>query len=64
MRTCQSNKTAIASATDRKRRVKAFRGISGLVDLDGFDLVKGIMPAYKHGLLLWLTKTLMKSMWF
>ena len=63
MRTCQSSKTAMASATDRKR-IKGFRGISGLVDLDGFDLVKGIMPDYKHGLLLGLTKTLMKSKWF
>ena len=43
MRTCQSSKTAMSSATDRKM-VKGFRGISGLVALDGFDLIKGIVP--------------------
>ena len=34
-----------------------------MVALDGFDLVKGIVPDYMHGLLLGLTKTLMGK-WF
>lgn len=62
LRTSDNIKREMASATDRKR-VKGFRGISGLVALDGFDLVRGIVPDYMHGLLLGITKNLLGK-WF
>jgi hypothetical protein len=33
--------------------------ISGLVALDGFDLVRGVVPDYMHGLLLGITKAML-----
>lgn len=45
-------------ATDKKR-VKGFRGQSGLLELEGFDFVSGTVPDYMHGLLLGITKTLL-----
>ena len=50
------------SATD-KNRVQGFRGPSGLVSLDMFNFVEGIVPDYMHCILLGITKTLLGK-WF
>jgi hypothetical protein len=62
LRTTDNIKIAMASGTAR-HRVQGFKGISGLVALDGFDLMRGVVPDYMHGLLLGITKTLLKK-WF
>lgn len=46
-----------------KKRIKGFKGVSGLASLQSYDLVKGTVPDYMHGVLLRLTNTLM-SFWF
>ncbi|WAR28013.1 hypothetical protein MAR_013717 [Mya arenaria] len=50
------------NATDKKR-IKGFKGISGLAFLQSFDLVKGVVPDYMHCILLGITKTLLLK-WF
>lgn len=49
-------------ATDRKR-VKGFRGKSGLLALKSYDLVRGTVPDYMHCVLLGITKNLLQK-WF
>lgn len=46
-----------------KNRSKGFKGMSGLVNLAGFDLVVGVVPEYMHGVLLGVTKALLNK-WF
>lgn len=48
---------------NEKNRSKGFKGMSGLVDLKGYDLVLSTVPDYMHGILLGVTKTLL-SKWF
>lgn len=43
--------------------VKGFKGLSGLTELKGFPLVKGMVPDYMHCVLLGVTKLLL-SKWF
>lgn len=47
----------------RKDRIMGICGHSGLLALDFFDMVQGVVPDYMHGVLLGVTKTLM-SKWF
>lgn len=46
-----------------KKPVKGFKGVSGLIAIEAFDLVEGILPDYMHGVLLGVTKMLL-SKWF
>jgi len=46
-----------------KRRFKGFKGISGLAILESYDIVKGTVPDYMHGILLGITKSLLNK-WF
>jgi len=55
-------KEYMREATDKKR-VKGFIGTSGLTNLETYDLVKGTVPDYMHGILLGITKTLLCK-WF
>lgn len=50
------------NATD-KERIKGFKSLSDLAFLQSFDLVKGVVPDYMHGILLGITNTLL-SKWF
>jgi hypothetical protein len=50
------------SATASKR-VKGFKGLSGLACLEEFDIVNGTVPDYMHAVLLGIVKTLMNK-WF
>jgi len=47
----------------RKERIMGICGHSGLLALEYFDMVQGIVPDYMHGVLLGVTKTLL-SKWF
>lgn len=47
----------------RKERIMGICGHSGLLALEYFDMIQGIVPDYMHGVLLGVTKTLM-SKWF
>ena len=40
-----------------KKRIKGFKGVSGLASLQSYDLVKGTVPDYMHGVLLGVTNT-------
>ena len=62
LRTCGGVQQCMSHSSERKR-VKGFRGISGLVSINSLDLVKGIVPDYMHGILLGVTKNLL-HMWF
>ncbi|KAI4799983.1 hypothetical protein KUCAC02_016521 [Chaenocephalus aceratus] len=53
---------AMHTATPKKR-VQGFKGVSGLSELQQFDLVHGVVPEYMHGILLGVTKTVMNK-WF
>ena len=55
---CSDAQSATAS-----KRVKGTMGISGLSFLPKFDMVKGLVPDYMHGVLLGITKTLLYK-WF
>jgi hypothetical protein len=46
-----------------KKRVKGFKGVSGLLSLHSYDIVNGTVPEYMHGVLLGVTHTLLKK-WF
>lgn len=46
-----------------KKRVKGFKGLSGLVAIKSYDLVKGTVPDYMHCVLLGITHTLLGK-WF
>lgn len=50
------------SSTER-HPIKGFKGVSGLADLKGFQLVKGMVPDYMHCVLLGTTKLLLTK-WF
>lgn len=50
------------SAT-HKKKIKGFKGVSGLISIESFDLVDGIVPDYMHAVLLGVTNTLMCK-WF
>ena len=50
-------------AGNDKKRVKGFKGVSGLASIHSFDLVDGIVPDYMHAVLLGVTSTLMFK-WF
>lgn len=50
------------SGTDKKR-IKGFKGMSGLATLQSYDVVKGTVPDYMHGILLGITKMLLNK-WF
>lgn len=43
--------------------MKGFKGLSGLISIESFDLVEGILPDYMHGVLLGITNMLL-SKWF
>ncbi|KAJ4929435.1 hypothetical protein JOQ06_005043, partial [Pogonophryne albipinna] len=53
---------AMHTATPKKR-VQGFKGVSGLSELQQFDLVHGVVPEYMHGILLRVTKTVTNK-WF
>lgn len=57
-RSCDSVKVSMEQATHTVRD-KGFCGPSGLMHLNGFDLVWGTVPDYMHGILLGVTKTLL-----
>lgn len=44
-------------------RIKGYKGCSALVALRGFDIVKGVVPEYMHGVLLGICKIVF-SLWF
>lgn len=46
-----------------KQRCKGFKGISGLAALQSYDIVRGTVPDYMHGILLGITKLLLHK-WF
>lgn len=46
-----------------KKRVKGFKGVSGMLAIQSYDLVKGTVPDYMHGILLGITNMLLKK-WF
>lgn len=46
-----------------KKRVKGFKGTSGLLAIPSYDVVKGTVPDYMHCVLLGITNTLL-SKWF
>lgn len=46
-----------------KNLSKGFKGVSGFQYLEGYNLVLGTVPDYMHGVLLGVTKSLMKK-WF
>ncbi|WAQ98464.1 LOW QUALITY PROTEIN: hypothetical protein MAR_022837, partial [Mya arenaria] len=54
---------AAAQQATRRVRVKGICGKSGLSRLHGFDIVCGLVPDYMHGILLGVTKALLK-LWF
>ncbi len=54
------HKATMASAQNRQ---KGIIGLSGLSDIPFFDIVKGLVPDYMHGVLLGVCKTLMR-LWF
>ena len=58
---CQVTR-AMSEATDQKR-IKGFKGYSGLVPLETINLVEGMLPDYMHCVLLGATKGLMHN-WF
>lgn len=37
-------------------------GLSGLLALENFDMIQGMVPDYMHGVLLGVTKTLMSKL--
>lgn len=50
-------------ATGGKNRIMGICGVTGLLSLEWFDMVQGIVPDYMHGVLLGVTKNLMTK-WF
>lgn len=61
----RKHETVLANmrAGSAQNRSKGFKGMSGLANLEGFNLVLGIVPEYMHGVLLGVTKTLL-NLWF
>ena len=49
--------------SSKKERIKGITGVSGILALECFDMVQGMVPDYMHGVLLGVTKTLMNK-WF
>ena len=43
-----------------RKHVKGIKGVSPLLALDWFDIVKGTVPDYMHGALLGMTKAMLK----
>ncbi|WAQ99784.1 hypothetical protein MAR_024157 [Mya arenaria] len=62
LRNSETVETSMHEATEKKR-VKGFKGVSGLATLQSLHLVEGILPDYMHGILLGITKLLL-SKWF
>ena len=58
LRNTQDVKSIMQRATEKKR-IKGFRGQSGLLTLQMLDLVDGIVPDYMHCVLLGTTKSLL-----
>lgn len=46
-----------------RNRIKGFKGLSGLAELKGYNIVNGTLPDYMHGVLLGVTKILLNK-WF
>lgn len=61
-RTHESTLQHMESGTNRNRSA-GFKGISGLSYLQKYNIVKGTVPDYMHGVLLGVTKSLMTK-WF
>ena len=60
VRNHESVKSDMQHGTDKKR-VKGFKGVSGLAEIKTYDMVKGTVPDYMHCILLGITKTLLSK---
>ena len=47
-------------ALENKKTTKGIKGVSTLFGMEGFDIVTGLPPDYMHGVLLGVTKALLK----
>lgn len=62
LRTHEEVKEQMKTGCENKR-VKGFKGVSGMLSVQSYDIVKGTVPDYMHGILLGVTNTLLRK-WF